>query len=309
MNKRLLIVAVLTTLAVTISCGGHCDVADVAERVKGAVVTVTADGKLGSGFAVNPDGWVLTNAHVVQDQTQVKVRFGEKELDGEVFSRDENKDIALIKLKVGNLPCVVIGNVESARDGDDVVAIGSPRGLEATVTKGIVSKAKRDMDDRTYIQTDAALNEGNSGGPLFDSKGEVIGINTAIVREGDRIGFAIPITEAFDILRDSGVSVVTDITTPDIAATPVKDGLPQSVGVQGRVAKTWILRLIFVVVAVVVVMTAIMVYRRRKARRAGGRPPASPSQPVERDTGEDLNIILQPKREEPKTDDIDIELK
>ena len=177
----MLALALLPVLAV------RSDVADVAERVKGAVVTVVTGRGLGSGFVVNPDGWVLTNAHVVQDQRVVRVKIGSSELEGEVGSVDETRDIALIRLRVGNLPCVTLGDSAKVREGEDVFAMGSPHGLEGSLTKGVVSNAKQEINGGVYIQTDAALNEGNSGGPLFNSQGEVVGINTAIDREGSRL--------------------------------------------------------------------------------------------------------------------------
>ncbi|MFO7707837.1 MAG: DegQ family serine endoprotease [Desulfobacterales bacterium] len=160
---------------------------------------------LGSGFIIDREGHVVTNNHVIEDADQIKVKLGdEKEFDAQVIGRDASTDLALLKIKAAqDLPVVKLGDSAQMKIGQWVVAIGSPFGLERTVTAGIVSAKGRVIGSGPYddfIQTDASINPGNSGGPLINMKGEVIGINTAIVASGQGIGFAIPINLAKGII-------------------------------------------------------------------------------------------------------------
>jgi serine protease Do len=155
---------------------------------------------LGSGFIVSKDGYIVTNNHVVDGAETVKVTLNDDtEYDAKVIGVDPLTDIALIQIDVGHdLPTVPWGDSDTVRPGDEALAIGNPFGLGGTVTSGIVSAVSRDIhsgpyDD--YIQTDAAINKGNSGGPLFNADGEVIGVNTMIFSPGGGsvgIGFAVP---------------------------------------------------------------------------------------------------------------------
>jgi serine protease Do len=166
---------------------------------------VPAQGQ-GSGFIVQADGVILTNAHVVQDADEVRVRLADRrEFRGKVVGLDRPTDIAVVKIDAKGLPVVKIGDPGKIRVGEWVLAIGTPFGLEHTVTAGIVSATSRSLPEGTYvpfIQTDAAVNPGNSGGPLFNLKGEVIGINSQIYsRTGGYMGiaFAIPIDVAASV--------------------------------------------------------------------------------------------------------------
>ncbi|MBE0621969.1 MAG: trypsin-like peptidase domain-containing protein, partial [Burkholderiales bacterium] len=138
----------------------------------------------GSGFIVSPDGVILTNAHVVDDATEVTVKLTDKrEFRAKVIGSDKPSDVAVLKIDATGLPTVKLGDSATERVGEWVLAIGSPFGFENSVTAGIVSAKSRSLPDGTYIpfiQTDVAVNPGNSGGPLFNMKGEVIGINSQI---------------------------------------------------------------------------------------------------------------------------------
>ena len=160
----------------------------------------------GSGFIVSADGTILTNAHVVADATEVTVKLTDKrEFKAKVLGVDRRTDVALVKIDATNLPVVHIGDSNRARTGEWVAAIGSPFGLENTVTAGIISAKSRNLPDENYvpfIQTDVAINPGNSGGPLFNMNGEVIGINSQIYSQtGGYMGlsFAIPIDVAMKV--------------------------------------------------------------------------------------------------------------
>ncbi len=167
---------------------------------------------LGSGFILDRDGYIVTNNHVIEGADQIKVRLSnDQEYDAKVVGRDENTDLALIQIEnVKDLAPLPLGDAEALKVGTWVVAVGSPFGLEQTVTAGIVSAKGRIIGSGPYddfIQTDASINPGNSGGPLVNLKGEVVGINTAIIASGQGIGFAIPINMAREIvaqLKESG---------------------------------------------------------------------------------------------------------
>jgi serine protease Do len=161
---------------------------------------------LGSGFIVSSDGILLTNAHVVNGADEVTVRLtDQREFKAKVLGTDKTTDVAVLKINAKDLPVVHIGNPESTRVGEWVVAIGAPYGLDNTVTSGIVSAKSRSLPGDSavpFIQTDAAVNPGNSGGPLFNLKGEVIGINSQIFsRSGgfQGVAFAIPIDVAMNV--------------------------------------------------------------------------------------------------------------
>jgi serine protease Do len=191
---------------------------------------------LGSGFVLNAEGYILTNAHVVKDAADILVRLTDgREFKATRIGADALTDVALIKLAnpPKDLPAVTLGDSDAVRQGDFVLALGSPFGLTDTATLGIVSAKHRQnvsaapsFDD--FLQTDAAINQGNSGGPLFNLRGEVIGINTAIVSPqlGQGIGFAVPINIAKALLpqlREKGkvsrgfMGVSVQPLTPDLA--------------------------------------------------------------------------------------------
>jgi len=169
-------------------------------------------GGLGTGFIIDKTGLIITNNHVVEDADTIKVKLkDEREFDAKVVGRDPQTDLALIKIDAkGELPVARLGRSAELKVGEWVLAVGSPFGLEQTVTAGIVSAKGRAIGSGPYddfIQTDASINPGNSGGPLVNLNGEVVGINTAIIAQGQGIGFAIPIDMATKIvvqLKDNG---------------------------------------------------------------------------------------------------------
>jgi len=164
---------------------------------------------LGSGFIIKEDGIVITNNHVIANAEDILIRVGDKEYKAEVIGADPYMDLAVLKMKTkDNFKPVSFGDSSKARVGDWVVAIGNPFGLGGTVTSGIISARNRQIGLTRYedfIQTDASINQGNSGGPLFNLKGEVIGVNTAIIAPGQSgsigIGFAIPANAASNVIE------------------------------------------------------------------------------------------------------------
>ena len=196
---------------------------------------------VGSGFIMTSDGYVMTNAHVVDDADSIYVTLTDKrEFKAKLIGVDDRTDVAVVKIQANNLPAITIGDSNKVRVGEWVVAIGSPFGLENTVTAGIVSAKGRDTGDYLpFIQTDVAVNPGNSGGPLINMQGEVIGINSQIYsRTGGFMGisFAIPIDEAMrvaDQLKATGkvtrgrIAVAIGEVTKDVADSL---GLPKAQG-------------------------------------------------------------------------------
>lgn len=245
------------------------NVADLSEKVKPTVVNITtlhspppgsranpfdfffgphgpqmperpmARSALGTGFIISADGYVVTNAHVIEGADKVKVRLvDEREFDADVVGRDAKLDLALLKLKkVDGLPMAAMGTSETLRVGEHVLAVGNPFGLGHTVTLGIVSAKARSIDMGlydNYIQTDASINPGNSGGPLFNWKGEVIGINTLIRAGANGIGFAIPIDTLRDVLpqlRDKGR---VDRGKLGLAFQPISPDLAKALGLSSH---------------------------------------------------------------------------
>ncbi len=196
---------------------------------------------VGSGFILSSDGYVMTNAHVVDDADNIYVTLTDKrEFKAKLIGADDRTDIAVVKISATNLPTVTIGDSNKVRVGEWVVAIGSPFGLDNTVTEGIVSAKGRETGDYLpFIQTDAAVNPGNSGGPLINMQGDVIGINSQIYsRTGGFMGiaFAIPIDEAMrvaDQLKATGkvvrgrIAVSIGQVTKDVSDSL---GLPRAEG-------------------------------------------------------------------------------
>ncbi len=222
--------------------------ARLAEAVTPAVINVTIKGVapsggpgpqprprrgLGSGVIIDPSGVALTNAHVVQSAEQVEVTLHDgTRHTARVAGRDPKTDLAVLRIETDkDLPHLRLGDSDEVRVGDWVIAVGAPFGLRATVTSGIVSAKARQIGAGPYddfLQTDAAINPGNSGGPLVNMRGEVIGINTAIIRGGNGIGFAIPSNMARHIatqLLTTGtvtrgwLGVTLQPLTPELAAS------------------------------------------------------------------------------------------
>jgi serine protease Do len=184
------------------------DVRELVDQLGEAVVQVKTPGGLGSGFILNEDGYLMTNFHVTEGETQISVEVYHKngaQLDRKTYKKVRvialNKfgDLALLKIDDADAPKfskVLLGDADKMQVGDHVFAIGSPLGLERTVTEGILSTKTRELQGDLYLQTTAQINPGNSGGPLFNLRGEVIGITNMKINFTEGLGFAIPIESA-----------------------------------------------------------------------------------------------------------------
>lgn len=211
------------------STNGSISIADIVQTVGPAVAYVEATGTgssttqrifgfnlpqqveqaTGSGFVIDANGYILTNQHVVDGAQSIKVTLQgtENPFSATLVGQDYELDLAILKIDATNLPTIPMGDSDSIRPGDGVIAIGNPLGLDHTVTTGVVSAKGRpiSIQGRNYknlIQTDAAINPGNSGGPLINMQGQVIAINTAISADAQGIGFAIPINTAKSIMQE-----------------------------------------------------------------------------------------------------------
>jgi serine protease Do len=186
-----------------------------AKRVSPSVIKVSTPGGLGSGVLINEDGYAITNAHVIQGETDLRATVWLPQSDGtlqrttiedvEIIAVNNHLDLALLLLvHPDNKPFVfsVLEKAETIEVGETVFAIGNPLGLERSMSKGVISTKQRSFDGLTYIQTDAAINPGNSGGPLFNSRGEVVGITNMGITAAESLNFAIPTRYVKDFIRN-----------------------------------------------------------------------------------------------------------
>lgn len=197
---------------------------------------------LGSGFVIDPSGYVVTNNHVVDGATEVKIKMADqREYPATVVGTDPETDLALLKVAAPvALPSVAFGESAALRVGDPVIAVGNPFGLGGTVTAGIVSARGRSIDDGPYvdfIQTDAAINRGNSGGPLFDTEGRVVGVNSAILSPNGGsvgVGFAIPSDTAKAVVAQLKASGRVERGWLGVSIQPVTPEIAQALGIEGQ---------------------------------------------------------------------------
>jgi serine protease Do len=186
-----------------------------AKLIGPAVIKVSTPGGLGSGVIISPEGFAITNAHVVQGETNLRTTIWLPQPDGslkrmeiedvELLAVNNQIDLALIRIKHPDGKPFLFAPVvreDGLEIGQGVFAIGNPLGLERTMTQGVVSTTSRNFDGLTYIQTDTAINPGNSGGPLFNTRGEVVGITNMGIRGGESLGFAIPARYVKDFIRN-----------------------------------------------------------------------------------------------------------
>jgi serine protease Do len=178
--------------------------ADIAARALPAVVTIRTEQSLGTGFIVRADGWIATNLHVIVGGSHVKVSLqGDRVLDVvDVLAASPEHDLALLRVEAHGLPTLALGNSDAMRPGDTIVAIGNPLGLEDTVSNGLVSARRKLEADVEVLQISAPIAPGSSGGPIFNDRGEVIGVATAILAEGQNLNFGMPARYLIPMIRD-----------------------------------------------------------------------------------------------------------
>ena len=189
------------------------DISSIVKQIGEAVVQVRTPAGLGSGFFINKNGYLITNFHVIQGETDISVEvFDQKngQLTRDIYKKvrivaiNKFQDLALLHIEDKDAPkfkSVVLGSSDAMSVGDEVFAIGSPLGLERTVTQGILSTKTREFEGRLYLQTSAPINPGNSGGPLFNLAGEVVGVTNMKITSGEGLGFAIPVELVKNFLK------------------------------------------------------------------------------------------------------------
>jgi serine protease Do len=178
-----------------------------ATKIYKSVVVVYSGDSVGSGFAIGND-YIITNAHVINDPGNVALGvFEDNTYEAEVVEIDTSIDLAVLRILGHELPYLKICDEDTVALGSDVFAVGAPKDMKYTLTKGILSAKDRVIGDYSYIQTDAPINPGNSGGPLLNSKGEVIGVNTMKMEDAEGLGLAIPISRVVEFLRDNNITI------------------------------------------------------------------------------------------------------
>lgn len=238
-----------------------------AEETYNSVVVVYTDTGVGSGFAIE-ENLLLTNAHVVEDNKTVTINlYNDSPIKGTVIKIDNNKDLALIQTKK-SLPVLDI-NKEKISIGDEVYAIGAPKDMPYTMTKGIISALDRQIGKNSYIQLDASVNSGNSGGPLLDSNGKVIGVITLKASDAEGIGFAIPVSDMLAFI--DGVETLPENTPEDSPENPtvpsedseftVPDTKPATQKNETLIITIIILSLLFVVSVLVILK---LIFKKQK---------------------------------------------
>ena len=196
------VVAVLLALPLSASAIGF-----TAEEKYNSVFVVTSGNSLGSGFAVG-ENCIITNAHVLDNPNDIALTtYAGETHTAYLVGYDQDKDIAVLGVKDAKFTPLTIADYKTLNTGDDVYAIGAPKSMAYTLTKGVISAKEREIGKYKYIQTDAAINEGNSGGPLLNDEGNVIGINTLKMSDSEGIGLAIPMTVVSDFLKSLNIEL------------------------------------------------------------------------------------------------------
>lgn len=198
----IIVVAILFASALSVSAIGF-----EAEKAYESVFVIYSNNSLGSGFAVG-ENCIVTNAHVIEDPRSVTVStYGGTEYRASVLGMNEYEDIAVLIVEDVQFPYLDIADLSTMKTGDDIYAIGAPKGMAYTLTKGGISAKEREIGKQLYIQIDAPINQGNSGGPLLNDAGQVLGMNTLKMSDSEGIGLAIPITRVCEYLKSVGIAL------------------------------------------------------------------------------------------------------
>lgn len=321
----------LLTLAVLLVCcaSAWAQFTEAAGKIRDAVVTVAVQNRTGTGFIVNSDGHMLTNKHVVGEakSVTVKLRNGDQ-LTAQVVKAADARDVCLLKLDRQHLPAVQFAASGKLKQGQAVAAMGAPFGLEGSLTKGVVSATDRDIDGQKFIQIDAALNQGNSGGPIINEDGVVVGMATKAAKEAQNVGFAIPSDELMSFLNGANVSYEAALgeapkagesattspeTTPPAPASagPPSGGPTTTPAPPSPLSAPWVLLVAAAAISFVVALVTALAVAGRKTTPLIQQPvqytyaqPMMPQQPM-------AQAPVRPASPPPAEDlsDIDIELR
>lgn len=212
-----LIIVVAVLFASTLSVGA---IGFEAEKAYESVFVIYSSNSLGSGFAVG-ENCIVTNAHVIDNPRSITVEtYGGTKYKASLLGMNEQQDIAVLIVKDATFPYLDIADLSTMKTGDDIYAIGAPKGMAYTLTKGGVSAKERLIGNQSYIQIDAAINEGNSGGPLLNDAGQVLGMNTLKMSDSEGIGLAIPISRVCEYLKSLGIELNTNGNVVDSIEIP-----------------------------------------------------------------------------------------
>ncbi len=278
------------------------------DRVRESVLGVQTDGRVGAGVVVDAISHAVTCAHVVADAGEATVTLADgSKVKAKVVATDEQRDLALLELERQGLPAAQFADSSTLEQGAAIAAIGSPLGLEGSVTSGVVSAVNREVGGRKYLQVDAALNRGSSGGPIIDEKGRVVGLATKMVESAQNVGFAIPAEEVMDFLRDNNVIAMQALGRPRQSEAPPQ---PKASSAPGPVAPAQTpagLSLLWVIVLPVIVSLltsslVVLLLSRHIARSALQQVPVT-LQP-----GGAAIAAPQPQAQEEDLSDVDIDL-
>ncbi len=262
----------------------------IVEQSKPSVVVVLdgADERaiLGAGFFVNPEGFVVTNFHVIENSNRIAIKlYNENVYPVEVFHVNKDLDIAILKISLVNLPTIRFGNSTKVKDGESVIAIGSPLGLDYSVASGIISNPSRVIDDKALMQISMPVYPGNSGGPLINSLGEVIGVTTLMLEGTQGIGFAIPINQVIENIYEQGIAVETTLDNEMSALQPL-ELTEQNIEEESSGLWIYIVIILVGVCMILIVFMSLLILRKRKLAR---KTKSSNDQ----DENDDLDIELK----------------
>lgn len=220
----LMVMAILLASPVSASAMGF-----EAETIYESIFVIYSGNSLGSGFALGTN-CIITNAHVIADNSQISVlSYSGNEYKATVLGINESEDIAVLVVENGDFPYLTVADTSMMKTGDDIYAIGAPKGMAYTLTKGTVSAKERIVRNHSYIQIDAAINEGNSGGPLLNDNGQVLGMNTLKMSDSEGIGLAIPINRICDYLQSLDIELTENgniSNVIDLPQTTVDSSIP-----------------------------------------------------------------------------------
>ena len=293
------LLAIISALpAVLVPVPGAADISDAIERIDPAVVTVRVGNQGGAGFVVNRDGHIVTNAHVVGRAKEADVKFADGRVEtAKVAAGDDVRDLAVLRVEGPLDDWVKLGPTADVKRGTEVAALGAPLGLEGSVTKGVVSARARNIGGQPYLQIDAALNPGNSGGPVINEAGAVIGVSTVRARRAENVGFAIPSETLvafldrhdveYDVIAGGVIEPAPAREAPAQGPAPFDDrtpiGIPLVVGVAAVVS---------VLCSAVTCLLVLRVTLHRATQRLAARA-APPVVPRRQEDLSDIDITLE----------------
>lgn len=292
-GQRILLLTVVIALLLSLArVAAQPDMSAAIARVNDSVITLQTKKGIGTGFMVNPQGEAVTCQHVVAGAKQVKVTLAnEAEATAQVVARDEGLDLALLKLDRAGLPAVVFAPTTNLQPGATVAAVGAPFGLENSVTQGVISAVGREIKGQKYLQIDAALNQGNSGGPVINAQGEVVGVATSVVAEADNVGFALPSEAVLEFLRshDTPFSTTLGAQPPETTAPgPTGPPAPPGMGTLPSAGSPWLVLVLALVISLVVsLLVSLLVTRAARRSRGAPAPPPPPAEDLS-----DIDITL-----------------